>query len=144
MGMIPYVIPLVFYTHEKELAFIAEDTEEFFMLKQIDIACEDLHRQYVEEHQGVVALAKHYKCSATTISKRLHACGIPVRDSRFQPRNIPDEELRYLYEDKQLSVRDIARHFGVSTSTIGNRRRALGIAKRPRKEYSNPKKKVPF
>ncbi len=102
------------------------------MQKRIDIPCEDLRRQYGEEHQGVVALAKRYECSAATISKRLHACGIPVRASRFQPHDIPAEELRRLYEDERLPVQDIARHFGVSVSTIGNRRRALGITMRPR------------
>ncbi len=105
------------------------------MPKRIDIPCEDLRRQYVDEHQGVVALAKHYRCSAATISKRLHACGIPVRASRFQPHHIPAEELRRLYEDEQWPVQDIARHFGVSVSTIGNRRRALGMPVRSRRQY---------
>jgi transcriptional regulator of aromatic amino acid metabolism len=100
------------------------------MPRRIPIACEELRRLYEHEKMGIVSLAQRYGCSPSTISNRLHHCGIPVRSSRFQPRHVPPDELRRLYEDERLPLKEIASRLGVSVSTIGNRRRALGIPPR--------------
>lgn len=105
---------------------------EVFMSRRISIPCGELQRLYEVEHLGTVALARRYGCSPTTVSKCLRNCGIAVRASRFQARHVPADELRRLYMIERLPVRAIAQHFGVSQSTIGNRRRAFGIPVRPR------------
>ena len=102
------------------------------MTRRIPIDCTELRHLYEDERLGIVILAQHYKCSPTTISKRLHACGVRVRPSRFQPVYVPADELRRLYTVERLPIREIARRLGVSIGTINNRRRTLGIPKRPR------------
>lgn len=104
------------------------------MRRTIDIPCDELRQLYEDEQMGIVLLGQRYGCSPTTISKRLHACGIATRPSRFQPSTISEDEFRRLYEVEQWSIHAMARHFGVSVSTIGNRRRAWGIAVRPKKK----------
>ncbi|MCG8348292.1 MAG: hypothetical protein MI924_11000 [Chloroflexales bacterium] len=102
------------------------------MPRRIEISCAELRQLYEGERLGVVAIAARYSCSSTTISLRLRDCGVPTRETRFQPRKIPHNELRQLYEVEHWSIKAIARHFGVSISTIGNRRRMFGIPVRPR------------
>lgn len=102
------------------------------MAKRIILDCEELQRLYVEQQMGTVALAHYYGCSPVTIAKRLRDCGVCVRPSRFQACYVSTDELRWLYEVEQLPIAEIAQRLGVSQSTIGNRRRELGIPKRPR------------
>ncbi len=102
------------------------------MARRVKLPCDELRRFYIDEHQGTVALAQYYGCSPTTIARRLHECGIPVRPSRFQARVISADELRRLYEVERLPIRDIAQRLQISPSTIGNRRRTFGIPARSR------------
>jgi transposase-like protein len=111
------------------------------MPTRLKIDCDELRRLYEEEEYGTVALAQHYGCSPATISNRLRDCGIAVRSSRFQPVDIPADELRRLYLVECLPLQAIARRFGVSTRTIMHRRRALGIPTRPRNR-SRPRKET--
>lgn len=102
------------------------------MSRRFEIDPDEVRHLYEDKHMGVVALAERYGCSPTTISKRLHEYSVQVRCTRFEPRNVPEETLRQLYEVEHLPIKEIAERLGVSVSTIGNRRRALGIAVRPR------------
>lgn len=102
------------------------------MPRRVELPCWELRRLYEDEGMSSVALACCYRCSPTTITKYLRACGATVRLSRFQARDIPADVLRHLYSVERLPIRDIAQRFGVSQSTIGNRRRALGIPVRSR------------
>jgi AraC-like DNA-binding protein len=106
--------------------------KENIMARRIDIFCAELRHLYEDERLGIVAIAARYGCSSTTISLRLRDCGVPTRETRFQSRDIPADELRQLYEVERWPIAAIARHFGVSISTVGNRRRMLGIPIRPR------------
>ena len=110
------------------------------MPTRIKMDCEELRRLYEEDLLGVVALAQRYRCSATTISNRLRACGIKTRSARFQPIQVSQEKLRHMYEVERLPVKEIAHRLGVSTSTIGNRRRKFGIPVRSRQgqRYRTP------
>ncbi len=102
------------------------------MPRHIDIPCKDLARRY-QQGDSTVVLARAYACSPTTIAKRLRACGVKVRRSRFQPLPISEDELRYLYLVERWSLVALASHFGSSVSTIGNKRRSYGIPTRPRR-----------
>jgi transcriptional regulator of aromatic amino acid metabolism len=82
--------------------------------------------------QSTLALARRHGCSPTTIAKRLRACGVALRDARFVSIPIAEAMLRQLYLDERLPITAIADHFGVSVSTIGNKRRAYDIPTRPR------------
>ncbi len=106
------------------------------MPRQITIPCDELRRLYEDEHLGTVAIAQRYGCSATTISLHLRKCNILARPSRFQPHTVSPEELRRLYLEEKLPIREIARRLGISVSTFNNRRRALNISRRKRR--SNP------
>ncbi len=108
------------------------------MARPVAIDCTELRHLYEEQKLSTVILSRRYTCSPTTISKHLRACGIPVRPSRFQPVYVPADELRQLYEVERLPIREIAQRLGISTGTIANRRRTLGIPNRPRTLNGKP------
>ena len=82
--------------------------------------------------QSTSALARRYCCSPTTVAKCLRAHGVALRRSRFIPIAIDAATLRQLYLGERRPIAAIAAHFGVSASTIGNKRRRYGIPVRPR------------
>ena len=100
------------------------------MPTSIEISCTELQYLYEDERMTTIQLSARYGCSITTISKRLHTCGVAVRSSRFQARVIPEAELRRLYVDEGLPVAVIAQHFGVAVNTIYNRRRSYDLPRR--------------
>lgn len=96
-----------------------------------ELPCEELSLRY-GCGESTTGLARHFGCSPTTVAKALRRCGIAVRRARFQAVAVPEEALRDLYVNQRWRIGRIAAHFGVSASTIGNKRRAYGIAARPR------------
>ena len=100
------------------------------MTPLIKIPCTELQHLYEDERMTTVQLGIRYGCSITTISKRLHTCGVAVRSARFQAREIPEDELRRMYVDEHLPVAVIAQYFDVSVNTIYNRRRSYGLPRR--------------
>jgi len=101
------------------------------MPRWIDLPCETLGAEYCAG-QSTITLARRYGCSPTTVAKRLRACGIAVRDARFPAIYVAEALLRRLYLDERLPISVIAAYFGVSASTISNKRRAYNIPIRPR------------
>jgi hypothetical protein len=101
------------------------------MQHTIDLPCDELGASYLAGATTPV-LAHDYGCSPATIAKRLRQCGIVLRNSRFLPIALPEAELRSLYIEERWPIPAIAAYFGVSASTIGNKRRAHGIPIRPR------------
>ena len=99
----------------------------------IGLPCDILGAEY-RAGQSTITLARQYGCSPTTIAKRLHACGITVRDARYPAIYVAEALLRRLYLDERLPISAIAAYFGVSASTIGNKRRAYNIPIRPRQK----------
>ena len=83
--------------------------------------------------ESTVALGRHYGCSPTTIAKALREGGAVMRPARFRSTAVPEAALREQYLAERLSIAQIAANFGVSASTIGNKRRLYGIAPRPRR-----------
>lgn len=101
------------------------------MAGRLELPCEQLLASYMAG-QSTTALARRYACSPTTIAKYLHGCGAAMRPSRFAPAVVDAGALRRAYLDERLPIGAIAARFGVSASTIGNKRRRYGIPKRPR------------
>ncbi len=102
------------------------------MPRRTDIPCVDLAQRY-QQGQSTVVLARAYACSPTTVAKRLRACGVQVRRSRFEPLPVPEDELRRLYLEERWTIVALASHFGTSVSTIGNKRHWYGIPTRSRR-----------
>ncbi len=101
------------------------------MPRRIMLPCNELRAGYIAG-QSTAALARRYACSPTTIAKYLRACGVPLRNSRFASIAIDAATLRRIYLDERRPIAAIAAFFGVSASTIGNKRRRYGIPIRPR------------
>jgi transposase-like protein len=101
------------------------------MPRRIRFSCDELSSRYADG-QSTISLARLYGCSPTTIAKHLRACGVTLRRSRFVPVQVEEAALRQAYLDERLPIMAIARHFGVSASTIGNKRRRYGIPLRSR------------
>jgi hypothetical protein len=95
------------------------------------LPCDELCSTYLAG-QSTTALARRYACSPTTIAKNLRECGIILRPSRFVPIHVDEAALRRAYLDERLPIAAIAAYFGVSASTIGNKRRRYGIPLRSR------------
>jgi hypothetical protein len=102
------------------------------MPHRIMLPCDELRAGYITG-QSTAALARRYRCSPTTIAKYLRACGVPLRNARFASIAIDAATLRRVYLDERRPIAAIAAHFGVCTSTIGNKRRRYGIPTRPRR-----------
>ena len=102
------------------------------MPRRPPIPCDELRSAYAEGHSST-AITQRYRCSPTTIIKYLRRCGLPIRSSRFQARSIPETALRRLYLEERLPLAVIATYFGVSISTINNKRRRYNISIRPRR-----------
>ncbi len=103
------------------------------MAQSLTLDCAELRQLYEEERTGVAEIAARAGCSSATISTRLRRCGIATRSGRFMARAVAPEQLRQLYLEEQLPLRQIAATLGVSVGTIHNRRRALGLPARGRR-----------
>ena len=101
------------------------------MPRRLVLPCAELVSRYIAG-QSTTILARDYHCSPTTIAKLLRECGADVRSSLFQPIHIDEAMLRRLYLDERLPITTIAARFGVSVTTIGNKRRRSHIPPRPR------------
>lgn len=106
--------------------------EDNCMPKRVELPYEELHNRYLQG-ESTIALARRYRCSPTTIAKALRSHGTEVRPARFHTVVVPEGALRDMYCKQRLEIGQIAAYFGVAPSTIGNKRRAYGIAVRPRR-----------
>lgn len=97
-----------------------------------DIDDEDIRRLYTSEGQTAAEIAAHLGCPTTTVYNRLQRLGVPRRPALPRQRARPtDDELRRLYEDEGLSLRQLARRFSVSAQAVRNWLVAAGIPRRP-------------
>src|SRR5581483_6669996 len=102
------------------------------MPRRLLLPCDELCASYLAG-QTTLVLARRYTCSPTTIASHLRRCGVELRRARFAAIAIDAATLRRMYLDERWPVSAIAAHFGVSASTVGNKRRRYGIAPRPRR-----------
>jgi hypothetical protein len=96
-----------------------------------ELPCAELCASYLAGRSST-QLARLYHCSPTTITNHLRDCGIVLRPSRFAAVHIDAATLSRLYLDERWPIAVIAAFFGVSSSTIGNKRRRHSIPIRPR------------
>lgn len=101
------------------------------MLRRHLLPCDELRASY-EAGQSITLLARRYGCSPTTIASRLRGCGVALRSARFVAAPVDAATLRRLYLDERWTIAALAAYFGVSASTIGNKRRRYSIPIRPR------------
>ena len=93
---------------------------------------DELRRRY-EAGATLVELGRHYGVSNVTILYRMRKADIPRRPPGGSRKDLPKseaDELRRLY-GAGATLADLARHFGVSESTIFRRMQRAGIARRP-------------
>jgi len=102
------------------------------MSPRVELPCDQLRASYLAG-QSTTSLARRYACSPTTIAKRLHGCGVALRPARFAAVHVDAGALRRAYLVERLPIAAIAALFGVSASTVGNKRRRYGIPQRPRR-----------
>jgi Mor family transcriptional regulator len=90
-------------------------------------------RERYEAGATLVELGRHYGVSNVAILHRMRRAGIPRRPPGSAPKTLPKseaDELRRLYE-AGATLAGLARHYGVSESTIFRRMQRAGIARRP-------------
>ena len=102
------------------------------MPRRLNLPCNALQTAY-ESGQTTTELASTYGCCPTTIANHLRQCGIKLRSTRFRSVVLPKATLQQLYQQKKMPLKEIAAYFGVSISTVGNKRRLYGIPSRTRR-----------
>jgi len=100
-----------------------------FRRTRVRISCEELRRLYDAQRLSIEKVAKHLGHHPKTIRRRMQECGIKVRSrSEAGTRiHIPENELRRLYEDEELSVKEIARRLGYDERTVRRNMKRYGI-----------------
>ena len=115
---------------------------------RIKISKELLRHLYVNKNLDTDEIAKKFKCSTTTIVKRLHHFDIPIRRMRI---NTPQDTLKYLYINKKKTIYQIAKKFNCNSVTILNRLnqhnipiRKKGEVREENREIKIPKDKLKY
>ena len=86
--------------------------------QEIQVDSKELHYLYFE-----LGLSKEETCEALGISKKpfdriLREQGWDARSAGFQPIEIDIDEFKKLYYEEELNLKEIAKHFEVSESTL--------------------------
>lgn len=68
--------------------------------------------------------------SSATILERMRQAGIETRDKADLGRLVPEDDLRRMYEDEGMTMREIADEVGASTQAISTRMNRWGIEAR--------------
>lgn len=84
-----------------------------------------LARLYVNEKMSSWMIAKQLHCSQDTVVRRLHEYGIPIRKRKLK---LPMDEIVSLYQ-KGLGVKQLAKRYKCSHTTLANRLRTAGVLK---------------
>jgi transposase-like protein len=93
---------------------------------------DELRRRY-EAGATLVELGRHYGVSNVTILYRMRKAGIPRRPAGASQKDLPKpqaDELRRLY-GAGATLAELARHYGVSESTVFRRMQRADIPRRP-------------
>jgi hypothetical protein len=114
-------------------AAAARPVIESVRARRIQIAndVDELRLRY-EAGATLVELGQHYGVSDVTILYRMRRAGIPRRPPRAPQKDLPKseaDELRRLY-GAGATLAELARHYGVSGSTVFRRMERAGIPRR--------------
>jgi predicted DNA-binding protein YlxM (UPF0122 family) len=98
-----------------------------------------LTQLYTVDGLSQVQIADRLHCSVDAVHDAMRRYQLPVRSPSASARlahgvNIPEAELRHLYEEEALGMRAIAQRFACSESAVRSRIKACGIA--PRKPWT--------
>jgi transposase-like protein len=97
-----------------------------------DISSDEIVRLYVDGGLSAAEVAEQLGCSASLVYVRLARRGVPRRDRGARRRRRPaDSELAHLYGEGGLSLRELARRYGVSAQAVQRWLIAGGIERRP-------------
>lgn len=86
-----------------------------YKIKMSESGLRDL---YINKKLNTNEIARKFKCSTTTVVKRLHYFNIPIRRTRI---NISPKILEDLYINKKNTIYQIAKEFHCNSVTILNR-----------------------
>jgi transposase/transposase-like protein len=97
---------------------------------------DDIRRLYISAGHTAAEIADHLGCPTTTVYDRLQRLGVPRRPAEPRQRRRPaDDELRRLYGDEGLSLRQLAERFSVTPQAVRN---GLVAASIPRRSSAAP------
>ena len=96
---------------------------------------DDVLRRMYADSPNMDGIARKFGIAPTTVRKRLVKMGVSIKGRRLRDA-IREDELRRLYEDEKLPVKQIASKFHVDAGTIQAYRKKYGISKR--RDYSSP------
>ena len=94
------------------------------------IRCRDLKKLYFEKKFPLLKIGEILGFSSRTIEIRALECGMKLRKPGVPTPDISDKKIRFLYLEKQLSSRKIAKRYQCSYSYIDNRVKRSGLPTR--------------
>jgi transposase len=97
-----------------------------------DVSDDDIRRLYTSAGHTAAEIATQLGCPTTTVYTRLQRLGVPRRPAVTRKRTRPaDDELRRLYSDEGLSLRQLAERFSVTPQAVHQWLVAAAIPRRP-------------
>jgi len=94
-------------------------------------SAETLRELYWEKGMTLREIGQHYGISESTVHKRMEELGVPRRAAGPQGKDFPpEEEIRELYWEKGMTLREIGQHYGISENAVYKRMETLGIPRR--------------
>lgn len=103
-----------------------------------DLDTKEMHTYYMSNNIGLVAAAKRFGITATSLAKRFKKANLPTK-TRNQTREvaIDKDKLAQLYLINNLSIDELSNYFKCSRGTIWSNLCLLGINKSPEKAKSD-------
>jgi transposase len=99
---------------------------------RVEVSDDNIRRLYTSAGHTAAEIAAHFGCPTTTVYSRLQRLGVPRRPAEPRQRKRPaDNELRRLYDDEGLSLRQLAQRFSVTPQAVRNWLVAADIPRRP-------------
>lgn len=94
--------------------------------------CQLYEAEREEDRWTISQIAEKYGVNAATVSKHLKRAGVTLRDrGDYSVSRVPDDEVRRLYVEEELSLEQVGERLGFTGVTIRDRLIALGIPRRP-------------
>lgn len=106
--------------------------------RRFDIPEATLRTLYLEQRLSPEAIAEIYRCRDITVRRELKRKGIPMRSHaeamRLRSIVLPEDELRELYLERQLTPKAIGEIFGCSEGKVRSELKRYGIPLRTRSQ----------
>jgi len=91
---------------------------------------------YVEERKTLIDIAEQFSVSKTTVSNWCDVYGIQKRKTgKFViPNDSIARAISLMYEEKEMSINEISRELGFSTTYVRSRLKSMGVKRRTKSE----------